>query len=196
MSKWNNGPEESKCVANAEFMVPVAKLLRWGAPGTSAESVSLAAIAALPPDGTILYACGIAACPTCGGSRVDPGGLLSCRTCMAGVASIDAVEQAVNAIRTEAANKLIDERDRLLEENDDLRAALVSRAGEIAPAATSDDAVKAMCLALDALEVATTPLAEDRQKVLKAQAVLRATLAVSEVLLCHECSGTGKITKE
>lgn len=34
---------------------PVAKLLRWGEPGTSSESISLVALAKLPPDGTLLY---------------------------------------------------------------------------------------------------------------------------------------------
>lgn len=42
-------------IERAEKHAPVARFLRWGDPGTSSESISLVALAKLPPDGTLLY---------------------------------------------------------------------------------------------------------------------------------------------
>lgn len=62
------------------------------------------------------------------------------------------------------------------------------------PASRQDaDVISVMRMALAALEVATTPLPEDRQKVLKAQVALRATLASRTVPGCLECNGTGEV---
>ena len=47
---------------------------------------------------------------------------------------------------------------------------------------------EAMKLALDALEVATTPLANDRQEVLRAQAALREALAEKPAQGCEYCN--------
>ena len=47
---------------------------------------------------------------------------------------------------------------------------------------------EAMKLALDALEVATTPLANDRQEVLRAQAALREALAEQQKQGCEYCN--------
>ena len=53
------------------------------------------------------------------------------------------------------------------------------------------DLRKAAADALRALEVATTPLARDRQEVLRARDALRAALAAAGV--CGECGGTGEL---
>lgn len=42
-------------IEQTEKQAPVARFLRWGEPGTSWESISLVALAKLPPDGTLLY---------------------------------------------------------------------------------------------------------------------------------------------